>query len=306
MTLQQLKYAVEAADCRSITEAAKKLFISQPSLSLAIHELETEINITLFIRRSRGLLVTAEGEEFLAYARQVTQDVSLIEDRYVRRAALKKRFAVSTQHYSFTAEAFVELVKELGGESYDLSLREGRTADAINDVRTLRSELGVIYMSSFNEQVLIRQLAESELVFTELYSARPHIFIGKRHPLAGRKLVRLQELDDYPCLSYDQGEDSAFFYSEEILSNRENLRSIKITDKSTIIDLMAGTDSYTISSGIRPGFLRGDEIVSIPLDVHETIRIGVIRQKNSRPTPVGERYLEILRGLIPEKDGIVT
>ena len=300
MTLQQLKYVTEVADCRSFTEAAKRLFISQPSLSLAVHELETELNINLFRRKSRGVLLTAEGEEFLNYARQVVQEASLIEDRYIKHTAVKKRFAVSTQHYSFTAGAFIELVKELGTESYDLSLREGRTADVISDVRTLRSEIGVIYLSSFNEQVLERQLNESGLVFTELYSAQPHIFIGRRHPLAGRGKVTLRELEPYPCLSYDQGEGSAFYYSEEILSNRETVRSIKVTDKSTIIDLMSATDSYTISSGIAPGFLRGDEIVSIPLDVPEVIRIGAVTQKNSRPTTIGERYMEILRGLIPK------
>ena len=298
MTLQQLKYVTEVADRGSITEAAKSLFIAQPSLSAAIHELEEEIGVALFLRSNRGVLITPEGAEFLGYARQVVQQAALIEDKYIAHSALRQRFCISTQHYSFTAGAFVELVRAQGGEAYEFILREGKTYDTINDVRTLRSEMGVIYLSSFNEAVIRKMLREANLVFSELFSARPHIFVGRNNPLAGRESVTLADLEPLPCLTYEQGDQNAFYFSEEILSTLNHEKSIKVTDKGTIIDLMVGTDGYTISSGICPSYLRGDDIISIPLTVDEVIRIGVITHRDYRPTVLGETYLRILHRVV--------
>ena len=298
MTLQQLKYVIEVADRGSITEAAKSLFIAQPSLSAAIHELEAETDTKIFKRSSRGVLITPEGAEFLGYARQVVQQAALIEDKYIARSSVRQRFSVSTQHYSFTSSAFVELVRAQGGEAYEFTLREGKTYDTINDVRTLRSEMGVLYLSSFNEAVIRKMLRESNLVFSELFSARPHIFVGRNNPLAGRESVTLADLEPLPCLTYEQGDQNAFYFSEEILSTLNHEKSIKVTDKGTIIDLMVGTDGYTISSGICPSYLRGEEIISIPLTVDEVIRIGVITHRDYRPTVLGEKYLEILHRVV--------
>ena len=292
MTLQQLKYVIEVADRGSITEAAKS------SLSAAIHELEAETDTKIFKRSSRGVLITPEGAEFLGYARQVVQQAALIEDKYIARSSVRQRFSVSTQHYSFTSSAFVELVRAQGGEAYEFTLREGKTYDTINDVRTLRSEMGVLYLSSFNEAVIRKMLRESNLVFSELFSARPHIFVGRNNPLAGRESVTLADLEPLPCLTYEQGDQNAFYFSEEILSTLNHEKSIKVTDKGTIIDLMVGTDGYTISSGICPSYLRGEDIISIPLTVDEVIRIGVITHRDYRPTVLGEKYLEILHRVV--------
>ena len=303
MTLQQLKYVIEVADRGSITEAAKSLFIAQPSLSAAIHELEAETDTKIFKRSSRGVLITPEGAEFLGYARQVVQQAALIEDKYIARSSVRQRFSVSTQHYSFTSSAFVELVRAQGGEAYEFTLREGKTYDTINDVRTLRSEMGVLYLSHFNEAVIRKMLREANLVFSELFSARPHIFVGRNNPLAGRASVTLADLEPLPCLTYEQGDQNAFYFSEEILSTLNHEKSIKVTDKGTIIDLMVGTDGYTISSGICPSYLRGDDIISIPLRVDEVIRIGVITHRDYRPTALGQQYLDILHRVVGSMQG---
>ena len=298
MTLQQLKYVIEVADRGSITEAAKSLFIAQPSLSAAIHELEAETDTKIFKRSSRGVLITPEGAEFLGYARQVVQQAALIEDKYIARSSVRQRFSVSTQHYSFTSSAFVELVRAQGGEAYEFTLREGKTYDTINDVRTLRSEMGVIYLCSFNEAVISKMLREANLVFSELLTARPHIFVGRDNPLAKKERVTLEDLRPLPCLTYEQGDQNAFYFSEEILSTLNHDKSIKVTDKSTIVDLMVGTDGYTISSGMCPAYLRGDAVVSIPLEVDEVIRIGVITHRDYRPTKLGQMYLDILHRVV--------
>ena len=303
MTLQQLKYVIEVADRGSITEAAKSLFIAQPSLSAAIRELEEETATTIFVRKSRGVLLTPEGTEFLGYARQVVQQAALIEEKYIARQAVKQRFSVSTQHYSFTSSAFVELVRAQGGTAYEFILREGKTYNTIADVRNLRSEMGVIYLSTFNEAVISKTLREANLVFSELFAARPHIFVGRNNPLAGRESVTMADLVPLPCLTYEQGEQNAFYFSEEILSTLNHDKSIKVTDKGTIIDLMVGTDGYTISSGICPSYLRGDDIISIPLRVDEVIRIGVITHRDYRPTALGQQYLDILHRVVGSMQG---
>ena len=298
MTLQQLKYVIEVAERGSITEAAKSLFIAQPSLSAAIHDLEEETATKIFVRKSRGILITPEGAEFLGYARQVVQQAALIEEKYIARQAVRQRFSVSTQHYSFTSSAFIELVRQHGGSAYEFTLREGKTYDTIMDVKNLRSEMGVIYMSAFNEAVISKTLREANLVFSELFAARPHIFIGRNNPLAGRSSVTMADLVELPCLTYEQGDQNAFYYSEEILSTLNHDKSVKVTDKGTIIDLMVGTDGYTISSGICPSYLRGEDIISIPLEVDEIIRIGVITHKDYRPTLLGQQYLDILHRVV--------
>ena len=298
MTLTQIQYVLAVAETGTISAAAKRLFIAQPSLTASIKELENELQVTLFRRTNKGVTLTPEGEEFLGYARQVNSQLDLMRERYFGGAPVRRRFCVSTQHYSFTSSAFVELVRAQGGEAYEFTLREGKTYDTINDVRTLRSEMGVLYLSSFNEAVIRKMLRESNLVFSELFSARPHIFVGRNNPLAGRESVTLADLEPLPCLTYEQGDQNAFYFSEEILSTLNHEKSIKVTDKSTIVDLMIGTDGYTISSGICPSYLRGEDIISIPLTVDEVIRIGVITHRDYRPTVLGEKYLEILHRVV--------
>lgn len=300
LTLQQLKYVLQVADKGSINEAARSLFISQPSLSNAIKELEKEINITLFVRNSRGIAVTNEGAEFLGYARQVIQQSDMLEEKYLNAATAKQRFCISTQHYTFTANAFVELVKEFGGSQYEFTLRETKTYEIIEDVKNLRSELGVIYLSSYNEAVILKLLQENNISFSELFIAKPHVFICRTHPLANKKIIHLEELVDYPCLSFEQGEYNSFYFSEEILSTRSVKKSIKVSDRAAIVNFMIGLNGYTISSGVFPKYLHGEDILAVPLDVDETIRVGFIMHKDIMVSKLGEIYIEALKKIAKE------
>jgi Transcriptional regulator len=294
MTLQQLRYAVKIADCGSISEAAGQLFISQPSLSFAIKELEQAIKTTIFIRTNRGVTVTPEGAEFLGYARQVLQQADLLESRYIDNIGLKQRFSVSTQHYTFAANAFVELIKQFGGEEYEFALRETTTYGIIEDVKSQRSEMGILFLSSFNRQVITKLLKENQLSFKELFVCQPHIFISRSHPLASNRSVALEELDTYPCLSFDQGTHNSFYYAEEILSTRSVKKSIKVTDRAAIINMLIGVHAYTISTGIFPDYLHGSDIIAVPLEVDDRIHVGIVTHKDHIPSRLGEIYLSAL------------
>ena len=210
MTLAQLKYVVTVAKAGTMTEAAKELFISQPSLTKSIKELEKEMHVRIFDRTNKGIVVSKDGEEFLAYARQVLEQAELLEEKYMNKSARKQEFCVSTQHYSFAVNAFVDLIKEYGNEKYDFSLRETQTYEIIEDVASLKSEIGILYKNCFNEAVIDKLLKSNDLRFERLFVARPHIFVSSGSPLAGRKSVTMEELKPYPYLSFEQGEQNAF------------------------------------------------------------------------------------------------
>ena len=300
LTLQQLKYAVIVAEKGSMNEAAKSLFISQPSLSAAIKELEKEININIFKRTNRGILTSREGEEFLGYARQVIQQSELLEQKYLSGEPSKQRFSVSTHHYLFAANAFVDLIKEFGGKEYEFTFRETKTYEVIDDVRNLRSEIGIIYLSEFNKPVITKLIKESNLIFTQLFEAMPHVFIGKNHPLAKNQVITLEELEEYPCLSFEQGNQNSFYFSEEILSTRTVKKSIKVSDRAAQVNMMIGVNAYTLSTGVFPEYLHGEDIVSIPLKSKEKICVGTIIHKDAILTNLGEIYLEALTKIAKE------
>lgn len=295
MTLQQLRYAIEVAEKGSISEAAKSLFITQPSLSNAIKELETEIKTMIFTRTNRGVLVTKEGAEFLGYARQVLQQTDLLESKYLNEKIAKQKFSVSTQHYTFATNAFVDLVKEFGAEEYEFTINETKTWEIIEDVKNLHSEIGIIYLSNYNEVVLRKIFEENNLIFSELFVAKPHVFLYNKHPLATRKSIKIEELDEYPCLSYSQGQYNSFYFTEEILSTRTVKKSIKVSDRAAIVNFMIGLNGYTFSTGVFPKYLHGEDIVSVPLEVEEKIQVGTIVHKDMVLSRFGEMYLEVLK-----------
>ena len=295
MTLVQLKYIVTIAETGTISEAAKQLYIAQPSLTTAVKELESELGITIFRRTNKGVLLSAEGEEFLGYARQVIEQTNLIEERYLGTGQIKHQFCVSTQHYSFAVEAFVELLRQYGGEEYDFRIRETQTYELIDDVAKLRSEVGVLYLNQFNETVLRRVLQEKGLKFTRLFVAKPHVFVGVDNPLAQKKVVSLEDLAPYPRLSYEQGEHNSFYYSEEILSTLESKKDIMVSDRATLFNLLIGLNGYTICSGVINEELNGKNIVAIPLDVDDYMEIGYITHSKAGIGKFGNLYIEALK-----------
>ena len=295
MTLQKLKYLITIAEKGSITEAAKALYISQPSLSQMVKEIEKVLNFTIFTRCRTGATLTTEGMEFLGYARQVVQQMELLEGRYFGSEAGKQRFCVSSQHYTFGANAFVELVKQFGQQRYEFILNETLTYQVIADVRNRFSDLGILYLSDSNRQVMHKTLEENNLKFYELFTAKPHVFLWRKHPLAKREKLSLEDLKPYPRLSFVQGVYESSNYAEELFSSEDVEKSIKISDRAAIVNFMIGLNGYTISSGIFPKDLHGDEIHSIPLDAEETIHIGYILNKDRELSELGKIYVEAIR-----------
>lgn len=300
MTLQQLKYIVTVADKGSISDAAKELFISQPSLTNAIKELENEMQITIFSRTNKGIVVSNAGDEFLAYARQVLEQANLLEERFLNVKKQSPRFSVSTQHYSFAVNAFVDVIREFGGSQYDFTLRETQTYEIIEDVSRLKSEIGILYTSSKNKEVIMKLIKQNSLEFEELFVANPHVFISSKHPLSGKDEITLDELEEYPYLSFEQGDYNAFYFSEEILSTLDRNKNIKVRDRATLFNLVIGLNGYTVSTGVISRELNGENIIAKRLKVNECMRVGTIKQKNVTLSRYGRAYMEALKMHISE------
>lgn len=295
MTVQQLKYVILVAEKGSITEAAKALFLSQPSLSGAIQAVEKEAKLTIFTRCRTGVALTKEGMEFLGYARQVVQQMELLESKYIHNQSPKQRFCVSTQHYTFAANAFVELVQQFGQERYEFILNETQTHQIIEDVKNQFSDVGILYLCNRNACVLQKVFEENDLKFHELLQASPHVFMRREHPLAGWDTVTLEDLKPYPRLNFVQGCYESSNFAEELFSDEPAEKSIKVSDRAAIVNLMIGLNGYTISSGIFPRYLHGDSIVAVPLAESETMSIGYILHKDKTLSALGEAYIAALR-----------
>jgi len=295
MTAQQLRYVITVAETGSITEAARRLFIAQPSLSSAIRELETEIGIQIFVRNRAGISITAEGMEFLGYARQVVEPMQALTDRYISRRPERQRFCVSTQHYTFTANAFVKMVQLYGQERYEFIFNETQTNQILQDVRNRFCDVGILYLSQENKAVLQKSFADLNLRFTPLFTAKPHVFLHREHPLAVHAELTLTELEPYPRLSFLQGAYESPFFSEELFSTVPSEKCIKVSDRAAIVNLMIGLQGYTISSGIFPRHLQGEEIIALPLDEPEYMEIGYLLNRDQTLSELGAIYVDALR-----------
>lgn len=295
MRIQQLEYLERIVEAGSINEAAKRLFLTQPSLSNAVKELENEMGIQIFQRSSGGISLTAEGREFMTYSKQILDQVNLMNERYKNGQQRKQSFSVSAQHYAFVVHAFVELIKSVNASEYQFTLRETETQNIFNDLAQFKSELGILYTNGFNQKIMQRLFKENNLVFTPLFVAKPHIFVSRYNPLTSKSSVNLSDLEDYPYLSYEQGEVNSFYFSEEILSTLSHKKSIKVSDRATIFNLMVGLNGYTISSGIISSKLNDDKIVAIPLNVDDDITMGWLKHRQVELSPLAERYLTMLK-----------
>lgn len=298
MTLLQLKYIVKIVECGSMNEASHELYVSQPALSSSVKELERELGIEIFTRSSQGIALTVDGAEFLTYARQVLDQADLLEERYNSTKTRKQLCSVATQHYMFAVEAFVDMIRSIDSNEYEFSLRETRTKNIINQVTSMRADLGLLYLSDYNKDVIGKMLREKHLEFHPLFRAKLHVFISRNNPLAGHKKLTLEDLRPYPFIQYEQGEDGSFFFTEEAVWPQHPPKKINVTDRATILNFIIGLNGFTICTGIDNGDLNNEKIVTIPLDCEETMLVGWIKNERTNLSPAAIAYLSQLESVL--------
>lgn len=306
MRIKQLEYLIKIAELGSLNEAAKQLYLSQPSLSNAVKELEQEMGIIIFQRSQKGMLLTNAGVEYLAYARQILEQVALMEEKYKGTQTSRRWFSISAQHYAFAVHAFVQLIKSYEQTEYEFTFRETQTSNIIDDVSSFQSELGILYLNPFNEKVIRKLLKEKQLIFHSLFTAHPHVFVSKKNPLVGKKSVCLSDLEEFPYLSFEQGQFNSFHFSEEILSTLYHKKSIRVSDRATLFNFLIGVDGYTISSGVLSRELNDENIVALPLNVDEVMEIGWIQSIQTPLSSMGEEYLRYLKAHIVDYGFSIT
>lgn len=278
-----------------MNKAASKLFISQPSLSGTIRDLEEEIGMKIFSRSNRGITITPEGEDFLGYARQILQQYQLMEEKFIEKKKPKQKFSVSMQHYTFAVRAFIEMAKDFGMDDFEFAVHETKTHEVIENVRNQKSEIGILYLNDFNRQVMEKIFQENAVEFTELFDCGIYVFLWKGNPLAQKELIEFEDLKDYPCLSFEQGDENSFYFAEEVFSTYDYKQIIKTDDRATILNLMIGLNGYTLCSGIICNDLNGNEYAAVPLHTDEKMHIGYIKKKGMPLSRLGERYISELR-----------
>ena len=295
MTILQLKYVIAIASSKSFREAASRLFVSQPALSSTIRELEEELNIQLFERTNKGIRLTDPGKEFLAYAKEAVSQYELIEDRYLDRDLDKKHFSVSMQHYVFAVHAFINVVKEYDNGKYTFAVHETRTDEVLSNVRSLDSEVGVVAFSKTNERVMRKLFREYQLEFTPLITRETFVYVWKTHPLASAQALSLEDLKDYPCISFDQSSENDFYLTEEALGDYAFEKLIKTNDRATSAELMAAMNGYSIGTGVMTdSFALKRDFVTIKLKEEDPLTIGYIVRANHKLSEIGQRYIDEL------------
>ncbi len=295
MTLQQLRYAICIANQKSMNKAAAELFITQPSLSSTIRDLEEEIGLPIFIRSNRGIVITPEGEEFLGYARQMLEQYRQMEERFVKKEKFKKKFSVSMQHYTFAVQAFIHMAKEFGMDDFEFAVHETKTYEVILNVKNQKSELGILYLNDFNEKAIEKLLLDNDLEFVDLFQCGIYVYLWKGNPLAGMDRIGFEDLKNYPCLSFEQGNNNSFYLAEEVFSTYEYKQIIKADDRATLLNLMVGLNGYTLCCGIICEDLNGGEYRAIPLATDDKMRIGYIKKKKMPLSILGNKYIDELK-----------
>ena len=294
MTLNQLKYVIEISKQNSVNEAAKRLFISQPSLTAALKSLEQEVGFDIFTRTNSGITLTVKGEEFLGYAKSVVEQYDILDAKYISKDSVKRTFQVSMQHYTFAVNAFMSVIEQYGMDEYEFEVHETRTYDVIDNVRNMKSEIGVLYMNDYNRAVLQKILRDAGLKFTPLFDCSIYAYMSKSNPLAEKKQITMKDLDKYPCLAFSQGEHNSFYFAEEVLSTYEYKRLIRVSDRATILNMMIGLNGYTLCSGIICEDLNGTDYCAVKLKTKEKMTIGYISRKHSKLSEMGQKYIEEL------------
>ena len=294
MTLNQLKYVIAISKENSLNEAAKKLYISQPSLTTSLHSLEQELGFDIFLRSKSGVSLTVKGIEFLGYARSVVEQYNLLDAKYISKTKAKRSFHVSMQHYTFAVNSFVELIGEYGMDEYEFEIHETKTHEVIDNVKYQKSEIGVLYENDYNKTVLNKVLHEAGLEFTPLFECSIYAYMSKTNPLATQDEVTIEELDEYPCLAFAQGDYNSFYFAEEVLSTYEYKRLIRASDRATLLNLMVGINGYTLCSGIICEELNGSDYCAVKLKTDEKMTIGYISRKGAAMSEIGQKYIEIL------------
>ncbi len=291
MTFNQLVYVVEVSKTKSINATARALYVSQSSVSTSIKELEDELGILIFNRTNRGISTTKEGEMLIQSANHILQQWKSLKERYTGEGMHKQHFSVVMHHSTFATQAYAKIVKEFGLAGYEYSIYETKTKEVLEQVNNGKSELGILYISNYNQDYYEKVLREMNLCFCPIAEYEVCAYIGKSHPLVGKQEVTLEELEQYPCLIFDQDENSSFYFYEEMISTYQYKNVIRTSDRATTIDLLQALDGYSIGIGTVGDETSVNGIQTVKIKTEERIHVGYLIRKGSQLSDIAEKFV---------------
>ncbi|WP_086347456.1 LysR family transcriptional regulator [Candidatus Enterococcus clewellii] len=293
MNIKKMKYVVAVADSGGFREAAKRLFVTQPSLSNGIKELEEDLGVTLFIRTNKGATLTEEGIVFLSHAEKILTQLSLLENRFQHHQK-EERFSISSQHYDFLGEIMAATIRKFEEQYTDFRLFETTTLKVIEDVKSYNSDIGILYLNSQNRSGIKRHLSGTNLTYEVIGGFTTHVFVGKHHPLADEKELSVEQLLDYPQIRFIQEGSEFNYFSEDLLTESNQQAVIQVSDRGTLMNILTGTQAYATGSGIITGFTK-KEIKLIPLIGQEENKICILYQKNQQKSTILAYFIDQLK-----------
>ena len=295
MTLKEIGYLLTVAQCASISEAAKQLYVAQPSLTHAIQSVEKEVGFRIFDRGRSGVSVTEQGEELLSDIRTIYEQMAAVQHKYIEKRPDRKTFSVSIQHFSPAGEAAMRLLAQLEEASYIVKFLEGKATDVIADVAAGRSEIGFLHFPDEKEPGILRDLRSEKVEFYSIGRAEPCLLLRRDHPLAAQDTVCLSELAPYPLVSYDYGVEGSVYVSEEGVTMLQAERRVAVSDGLTLVDLLVSTDACAVAMPYLGSLMESCGVVFRPLTGVKSLQLGWIKKADRVLQPLAKRYLQMLR-----------
>lgn len=294
MTLQQLRYVTHIAALSSISQAARKLNVTQSCISLALNEIEKELGLKIFERSPKGMTPTSKGAEIIHHAQQIMQHLSLLEKNPESQKQVTKSLSICSQHFTCVLAAFIQFAQYLGNASYDLTIKETGAALVIEQLASELCEIGFLFYTEFNKNFIINALHEHNLEYLLLAIFKPHVYMHKNHPLSSLNIISLEDLDPYPCINYAKKIYNSHFYTEDICVEIAGSKNIHLVDRSTCLTCLRDLDAYVIRADI-PFKILSEDIISRKLNTKNRVYMIFIKKSGRELSNLATQFLKFVK-----------
>jgi transcriptional regulator, LysR family len=299
MNIQQLRYVVAIANSGTFREAAEKMYVSQPSLSISVRDLEKELGFKIFRRTSSGTFLTRRGMEFYEKAQELVKGFDVFQNQYSNPEEEKKEFSISSQHYDFLPPLITQF-SVLYPENKDFRIFESTTVQILDEVAQGHSELGIIYLNKQNTKGIMQRVDKLGLEVVDLIPFQTHIYLRKGHPLAKKEFLVMEDLAHLPTVRFTQEKDEYLYYSENFVDTSSSSQLFNVTDRATLNGILERTDAYATGSG----FLDSQSvngITVIPLIDDLNNKMVYVKREEVDLSPVAEKFVQVMEAYFDEK-----
>ena len=299
MNIQQLRYVVAIANSGTFREAAEKMYVSQPSLSISVRDLEKELGFKIFRRTSSGTFLTRRGMEFYEKAQELVKGFDIFQNQYANPEEEKKEFSISSQHYDFLPPLITQF-SVLYPENKDFRIFESTTVQILDEVAQGHSELGIIYLNKQNTKGIMQRVDKLGLEVIDLIPFQTHIYLRKGHPLAKKESLVMEDLAHLPTVRFTQEKDEYLYYSENFVDTSSSSQLFNVTDRATLNGILERTDAYATGSG----FLDSQSvngITVIPLIDDLDNKMVYVKREEVDLSPVAEKFVQVMEAYFDEK-----